>query len=93
VVKLSQQCVKLIEQCLASPNPQRLAKLETVENALKAEARKIAPLTLATQHDLTLIVSRSPEIKSLQDSLRLSRDLYAMIGREAARLLSVSADR
>jgi len=93
VVKLSKQCVKLIEQCLASPNPQRLAKLETVENALKAEARKIAPLTLATQHDLTLIVSRSPEIKSLQDSLRLSRDLYAMIGREAARLLSVSADR
>ena len=88
VVKRSAQCVKLLEKCLASPNPQRLAKLETIENALKAEARGIAPLTLATQHDLTVIVSRSSEVKSLSDSLRLSRELYRMLGQQAERLLT-----
>jgi hypothetical protein len=80
--------VKLLEKCLASPNPRRLAKLETIENALKPEARRIGSPTLTAQHDLTVIVSRSSEVKSLSGSLRLSRELYRMIGQEAERLLT-----
>ena len=87
VAALSAQCLAHIDRCIQAPIPQHMAKLEATEAKLKAIARTIAPLTLATQHQLTVIVSRTPSVSDLKGSLDLSRSLYAVIGEEAEALI------
>ena len=88
VVDLSRRCNRLLDQCIQRPSPDRMAKLEPIETALKHAAKPIAPLTLATQHDLTVITSQAPAIKDLRASLRLCRRLYAAIGKRAQEILN-----
>ena len=92
VASLCEQCLAQIDRCLRAPTQKNLAALEPIESKLKATARTIAPLTLATQHQLTVIVSRTPAVKDLKGSLALSRTLYAVIGTEAKALLQAFND-
>jgi len=90
VVSLSQRCLRQIDQCIRKPNPKAMAKLEKTEAAFKAASKGIAPLTLATQTDLTLIINRTQEVSDLKSALSLSRSLYALIGDAAKRLLGAA---
>jgi len=90
VVSLSKRCTRLLEKCIQRPTPERMAKLEPLETALKAAIRPIAPLTLATQHDLTVITSRAPAVNDLRSSLQLCHALYAAIRKHAQAILARS---
>ncbi len=88
VVTLSRACVDLIGRLLKKPSPKVMRKLEPKENRLKAVSKQLPALTLSTHHDITLIASRAKGLSDINDSLRLSLEMYRTIHRHARALLS-----
>ncbi len=84
VVRLSRDALQLIDK--ASHRPKLLGRLQQTEGALKAKAREVPVLNLAIQETIKETIAAGGEIKTVQDSLRMSRSLYTILNRSAFKL-------
>jgi len=81
VAQLSRKCLQLIEKSWMRPD--YLGRLKEAETALKAAAREVPVLSLATQEAIKEVLATSKQIKSTHDSLRLSKQLYTILHERA----------
>jgi len=82
VVTLSRSALRLIDK--ARKRPKVLSRLQQTETRLKAAARGVPVLNLAIQEAIKEAIAKGGEIKTVQDSLRISHSLYSIMNKNAA---------